>query len=403
MSTNTNNIDWSFYKKNGFTPLVNVSGTMTSIGASIMIDDAQSAMRLISPNFVKMHELQSSASKIISELTGSESGFITASAGSGITLSIAAAMTGKNPGLIEKLPDSDGLKTEVVVQSGHLCNYGGSVDQAIRLSGAKTISFGQSTQVQDHQLYDAINENTVAGLYVVSHHVVEYGQMSFDSFCKVCHEKGIVVIVDAASEYDLKTFINKGADIVIYSSHKFLGGPTAGIVAGRSDLIQASYMQNIGIGRVMKVGKESIFGAIAALQAWKVRDHDAIRNSETNVLKLWQKVASSFDGVQADIVDDSTHNPLSRLKISINKETFNSSAASVAQALSNCKIPIIVRDHEIELGYFYLDPCNLANGHAEIVSSSLQNVLKSALKKPLSEVDLDKHRNSSIQGYIDWK
>jgi hypothetical protein len=44
----------------------------------------------------------------------------------------------------------------------------------------------------------------------------------------------------------------------------------------------------------------------------------------------------------------------------------------------------------------------LANGHAEIVASSLQNVLKSALSKPLLEVDLDKHRNSSIQGYLDW-
>ena len=98
-----------------------------------------------------------------------------------------------------------------------------------------------------------------------------------------------------------------------------------------------------------------------------------------------------------------TDNPLSRLKISINKEIFKSSAASVAIALSLCKIPIIVRDHEIELGYFYLDPCNLADGHAELVSSNLKNVLQNALKKPLSEVNLDKHRNSSIQGYLDWK
>jgi len=403
MSSNSNNLDWSFYKKNGFTPLVNVSGTMTSIGASIMIKDAQKAMGSISPYFIKMHELQSKASMVISESTGAESGFITASAGAGITLSIAAVMTGKNPGLIERLPNTSGLKNEVVVQSGHLCNYGGTVDQAARLSGAKVVSFGQSTQVQDYQLYDAINENTVAGLFVVSHHVVEYGQMSFDCFCKICHEKGVAVIVDAASEYDLRTFINNGADIVIYSSHKFLGGPTAGIVAGRSDLIQAGYMQNIGIGRVMKVGKESIYGAIAALQAWKVRDHTAIRNKETNALKLWERIATSFDGVQADVVDDSTHNPLSRLKISINKEIFKSSAASVAIALSLCKIPIIVRDHEIELGYFYLDPCNLADGHAELVSSSLKNVLQNALKKPLSEVNLDKHRNSSIQGYLDWK
>ena len=131
---------------------------MTSIGASIMINDAQKAMVSISPYFIKMHELQSRASKVIGELTGSESGFITASAGAGITLSIAAAMTGKNPGLIEKLPNTNGLKNEVVVQSGHLCNYGGTVDQAVRLSGAKTVSFGQSTQVQDHQLYDAIND-----------------------------------------------------------------------------------------------------------------------------------------------------------------------------------------------------------------------------------------------------
>ena len=69
----------------------------------------------------------------------------------------------------------------------------------------------------------------------------------------------------------------------------------------------------------------------------------------------------------------------------------------------SCEIPIIVRDHEVELGYFQLDPCNLANGHAEIVASSLQSILKSASTNPLSEVDLDKHRNSSIQGYLDWK
>jgi len=403
MNSNSNNVDWSFYKKNGFTPLVNVSGTMTSIGASIIIDDAQSAMRLISPHFIKIHELQSNASKIISELTGSESGFITASAGAGITLSIAALMTGKNPGLIEKLPNTEGLKTEVVVQSGHLCNYGGTIDQAIRLSGATSVSFGQSTHVQDHQLYSAINENTTAGLFVASHHVVEYGQMSFDCFCKICHEKGIPVIVDAASEYDLKIFIEKGADIVIYSSHKFLSGPTAGIVAGKSELIQACYMQNMGIGRVMKVGKESVFGAMSALKAWKGRDHEAIRNAETNALKLWQQSASGFSGVKADIAEDPTCNPLSRLKISINKNIFNSSAASVAQALSCCDVPIIVRDHEVELGYFQLDPCNLADGHAEIVASSLKNVLKSASIKPLSEVDLDKHRNSSTQGYLDWK
>lgn len=60
-----------------------------------------------------------------------------------------------------------------------------------------------------------------------------------------------------------------GGDLVLYSSHKFLGGPTGGIVAGRKDLVRAAYMQNNGIGRGMKVGKESIVGAIAALKLGK--------------------------------------------------------------------------------------------------------------------------------------
>ena len=92
-------------------------------------------------------------------------------------------------------------------------------------------------------------------------------------------------------------------------------------------------MQNIGIGRLMKVGKESIFGAMSALQAWKGRDHEAIRNAETSALELWQQSVTGFNGVTADIVSDPTNNPLSRLKISISKKTFKSSAASVAQAM----------------------------------------------------------------------
>ena len=92
------------------------------------------------------------------------------------------------------------------------------------------------------------------------------------------------MIVDAASEYDLRGFLAKGADLVAYSAHKFLGGPTAGIVAGRKDLVRATFLQNYGIGRGMKVGKESIAGAIAALDAWGKRDHAAVRAREGGYL-----------------------------------------------------------------------------------------------------------------------
>ena len=63
----------------------------------------------------------------------------------------------------------------------------------------------------------------------MSHHVVQYGQLTLEEVVEIAHAADVPVIVDAASEYDLRGFIARGADIAIYSAHKFLGGATAGI------------------------------------------------------------------------------------------------------------------------------------------------------------------------------
>ena len=93
-----------------------------------------------------------------------------------------------------------------------------------------------------------------------------------------------------------------GADLAIYSAHKFLGGPTAGIIAGRKDLVRACFLQNMGIGRGMKVGKEGVAGAIAALDAWERRDHAGIRAAEKSHLDLWVERFSKLPGIKATIV-----------------------------------------------------------------------------------------------------
>ena len=381
---------------------INVSGTMTSLGASVAVAPAIDAVTEILPRFVKIHELQEAASAEIANATGAEAGFVTASAAAGVTISVAAAVTGTDLGHVARLPRDPGPRSEVAVQLGHLCNYGAPIRQSIELAGGTVHPVGESTQVLDYQLESALGERTAAALYVVSHHVVEYGQMPLRRFAEICHGADVPVIVDAASEYDLKRFLREGADIVVYSAHKFLGGPTAGIVAGHRELVKAAYFQNMGIGRGMKAGKESIYGTIAALRAWEKRDHAAIRNREGQHLELWKQALAEFAGVEAERVPDPTGNPLERLDVRVDPKTAGASAAGVASYLASGKPPVIVRAHELELGHFQLDACNLLEGQAPVVVERLKEALVAAKSGAINEPDPDTIRNAPATSFLNW-
>ena len=363
-----------FRRRHGLRPVINVSGTMTSLGASIAVVPVIEAIAEVLPQFVEIDDLQRRASAVIAAACGSEAGYVTASCSAAITLTIAATMTGDNLGLIERLPDTAGLRNEVVVQTGHLVNYGAPIDQAIRLAGARPVPVGAATEAHGYQLDGAIGERTTAALFVVSHHTQQYGMIPFEEFVAVAHARGVPVIVDAASEYDLTSFLARGADVALYSAHKFLGGATAGIVAGKKALVRAAYLQNGGIGRGFKVGKEGIVGAMAALQAWAQRDHDAVRARERSYLTLWRDALAGFAGIRAEIDPDPTGNPLDRLKVSVDPNAARITAWDLVDALAQPQgdePPVIARDHEAEQHFFFLDPCNLHPGEEEIVKTRL--------------------------------
>lgn len=382
----------------GLRPIINVSGTMTALGASIIVPEAISAMAEMASQWVEMDDLQRAASAVVARLTGGEAGFITACCASGITMAVAGAMTGTNLLAIERLPDdTEGLKSEVVIQLGHIVNYGAPIDQSVRVAGAKVIPAGTVSVTQDYHVREAINERTAAALYVVAHHTVQYGMLSLEEFCEICHAKNIPVIVDAASEYDLRSFLARGADIVVYSGHKFLSGPTSGIVTGRKDLVRAAYLQNRGVARAMKVGKESIAGTMAALDAWEKRDHAGIRRREEAALNLWKNALQGIPGIGAEIIPDPTNNPLDRLQVFVRPES-RFTAAGLASALAAGSPPVIVRNHEVERGHFFLDPCNLHPGEAEIVAERLRTVL-TAKERP---ADAMKVARKDSAGSLRW-
>ncbi|MCP8938307.1 aminotransferase class V-fold PLP-dependent enzyme [Alsobacter sp. SYSU M60028] len=384
-------------------PIINVSGTMTSLGASISPPEVVRAVAAVLPQFVEIDALQKQASQVIARLCGAEAGFVTASCSAGISVAVAGAMTGSDLAAIERLPDTTGLKNEVLILSGHMVAYGAPVAQGIALTGAKVVPVGQATSARRYHLEGAITERTAAAVYVVSHHTVQYGLIPLDEFCAVCNARGMPVIVDAASEYDLKGFLAQGAAVALYSAHKFLGGPTAGIVAGRKDLVRAAYLQNGGVGRGMKVGKEGMVGTIAALEAWERRDHDGIRARETEYLDLWLRTLADRPGVTATRVPDPTHNPLDRIRVEIDPAQAHITAWDLADALASGPQPVIVRDHEIEHGYFYMDPCNLHPGQEHVVAARLSEELgKARASNEVIATPLERRRNRREETARTW-
>lgn len=354
--------------------IINASGTMTALGASSVSESVADAVRHALPRFVDIAALQAFASAKIARATGAEAGCVTSSAASGMTVAVAACLTGLNISLAEELPDTARFATaSVIVQKGHQVNFGTSIGQVVRLAGATVVEIGTSTACRPFQLEGALSRGAACGLYVVSHHTVQSGMIGLKDFVNLCHEHDVPVIVDAASEYDLDTFLRQGADLVIYSAHKFLGGPTAGIIAGKKALVRACYInQTIGIGRAMKVGKEGIVGAIAALDRWMDLDHQALHAEEYAKVVAIRQGIQDLPGISVAEIPDPTGNPITRLKVVTGT---HESARKLASLLLQGDPPIVVRGHDVDLGYFEIDPCNLMPGDVETIVERFRTAL----------------------------
>lgn len=340
----------------GLRRILNLTGIETVIGAASVPDDIAAAMAGILPRYVDMNELQSVASAEIAATTGAEAGCITNCAASGISVCVAAAMTGCDLSRVEQLPNTDGMKNEVVLQKGHDVHFGTSVSQMIRLAGAKIVEFGTATSSALFQLQGAIGEKTAAGLYVVSHHTVQFGMIPLREFCSVCHDKGVPVIVDAAAEYNISELLDAGADLVIFSGHKAILGPTSGIIAGRRNLVRACYHQEYGIGRAMKAGKESLVGALAALRRARSETTAGQRDEQAEQrLETAEAFLKKLPGCRVERQDDPTGNPFTRLALSFDKTATGWDVHNLAAKLASGNPSVVVRTLHADLGYLLLD------------------------------------------------
>jgi len=352
------------------TPVINAAGTMTGIGASRVLPEVREAVQAILGSFVEMDALQARASQVIARATGAEAGCVTACSAAALAQTVAACLTGTDLARIERLPRATGRR-RVLLPAGHMINYGAPVEQAIRLAGARVVPVGTAAACETWHLQAALAQRPVAAVYVVSHHTVRENELPLATYIDRARDHDVPVIVDMASEYDLKGPIALGAAAVIHSGHKFLAGITSGIVAGTLDLMQATYLQHRGIGRTMKAGKESVVGAMAALELWQERDHTAAQAAEEARLAIWLHDLSGIPGLAVVPHADWTGNPITRARITITPATAGFHAWELATRLAGRTPRIIVRDDLLEHQEIYLDPCNLTDDEAAAVAQAI--------------------------------
>ena len=123
----------NLYEKHRLTRIINGNGKMTKLAGAVVlpeiIEQVTEAMRC----FFDIDELQERAGEGIARATGAEAGCVTACTGAGIALSVAGAMTGTDPGKVSQLPDTRGMRSEVVIQKGDVLIGLGSRPQLDRL------------------------------------------------------------------------------------------------------------------------------------------------------------------------------------------------------------------------------------------------------------------------------
>ncbi|CAH1651117.1 L-seryl-tRNA(Ser) seleniumtransferase [Hyphomicrobiales bacterium] len=368
----------AFFDQHGLRRVINASGTETVHGASRCSPAVVEAVREILPSWVEIADLQRAASETIAAVTGAEAGIVTGCSAAGISICVAAAMTGQDLAKVEQLPDTAGMKNRVVMQKGHEVNFGAPVSQMARIAGAEVVEIGTATSCAVFQLEAALRGEVAAALYVISHHTVQSGMIDLATFCAICRKRGVPVIVDAAAEYDWPAMIAAGATAVIFSAQKAAAGTTAGVIAGEEAFIRACYYQDRGVGRVMKAGKESIAGAMAALAQWQSADRAAIKRGEEDRLAQAEMLLAGIAGLRLERQPDPPGNPFERLMLHVDPAVAGLNAHQLGEALAAGDVKVVLRSLHTDRGYLLFDVRRIDDAELRLIADKIRDILASA-------------------------
>ena len=358
------------FEQIGCRPIINASGKMTALGASAVSPQVAATLAEASQEYVETKELLIRAGRVIAEATGTPDGCPATGAAGAIVIGIAGVIAGEDLARIEAVPNVVGVPNEVIIQKGHVVNFGASITQLIRIAGGVPVEVGQANRVAPGHISGAIGPNTAALLYVKSHHTVQKGMVSVPEMAAIAKEHGLPLLVDAAAEEDFGQYYRMGADLVFCSGGKALNGPTSGFVCGRADLVAAARAQYGGVGRPMKVGKEAVLALCAALTEYPNRPDRS--GQERDRMQWLCDDLNQVPGLRAGIAADEAGRAIYRANVHVDPAGFGMDAIELTTRLRQGTPAIFTRDYYANTGSFMVDPRPLREGQEAEIARAIR-------------------------------
>jgi len=386
----------NIYRSIGVEPIINCRGTFTIIGGSIERPEVHEAMQAASGHFAQYDELAYGIGQRLAELTKTEFGVVTAGCAAAMKHFTAACVTGGNPEKLIRIPHLEGMEKTEVISPRYSRNV---YDHAIRNIGVKLI-----TVDTPEALRKAISERT-AMIYVNAGKQSQPGEpFSLEVIADICKSLDIPILVDAAAE-DLTippVHLDQGATVVAYSGGKAICGPQcAGLLLGKKDILMSAWQASSphhGPGRDNKVGKEEMFGMLAAVEAWTTRDHEAEWKQWISWLDLISERMLSIKGIETEITmpkGRSNHAPV--LHIRWNPDELHITGEELAEEVARNKPRLAIGGRTRDkLTSVSITPSQMQPGNAELVADRLHGILSQKRAPRVEElkpahVDLSGH------------